>query len=265
MDGWLTGLAAGVQGAESGIEKALARKQKEQEDLRKQKLEKAQMGHLSAESGHLGAQTGFLQEQTKLLGPKTMAEIAKLYSESGKSGEKPLTESQAKAAAFQEQMKTAEDLMNEQVKKGYDPTAIRTKFTGILPSMFQSPKQQIYNKASEARAAKQGYFESGANVTPTEFARNVSLYSDTPGSSPELSEAKSRLRQSAMSGIGKATGRLSPDGSLSTVNQLISVPPISAPSSAQAAPPASTIKPGQVIVNGGNTWIKLPNGYFQEQ
>lgn len=123
---------------------------------------------------------------------------------------KPLTESQAKATAFQSQMIGAENNIKELEAKGFDPTSLKTQATlkvaGGALNPLVSPEAQQYKQAQEQWAESYLRFKTGAAATESEVKRNIETFFPKFGDKPEQIAQKAAARAQAEKDIGFAAG-----------------------------------------------------------
>jgi hypothetical protein len=123
---------------------------------------------------------------------------------------KPLTESQAKATAFQSQMIGAENNLKQLESKGFDPASLKTqsalKVAGGPLNALASPEAQQYKQAQEQWAESYLRFKTGAAATEGEVQRNIKTFFPQFGDRPEIIAQKAAARAQAEQDIGFAAG-----------------------------------------------------------
>lgn len=123
---------------------------------------------------------------------------------------KPLTESQAKATAFQSQMIGAENNLKALESAGFDPTSLKTqaalKVAGGTLNPLASPEAQQYKQAQEQWAESYLRFKTGAAATESEVKRNIETFFPKFGDRPEIIAQKAAARAQAEKDIGFAAG-----------------------------------------------------------
>jgi len=123
---------------------------------------------------------------------------------------KPLTESQAKATAFQSQMIGAENNLKQLEAKGFDPASLKTqsalKVAGGPLNALASPEAQQYKQAQEQWAESYLRFKTGAAATEGEVQRNIKTFFPQFGDRPEIIAQKAAARAQAEQDIGFAAG-----------------------------------------------------------
>jgi hypothetical protein len=123
---------------------------------------------------------------------------------------KPLTESQAKATAFQSQMIGAENNLKQLESKGFDPASLKTqsalKVAGGPLNALASPEAQQYKQAQEQWAESYLRFKTGAAATEGEVQRNIKTFFPQFGDRPEIITQKAAARAQAEQDIGFAAG-----------------------------------------------------------
>jgi hypothetical protein len=124
---------------------------------------------------------------------------------------KDLTEAQGKASAFQSQMVSANNIVNQLEAAGFDPTSLRNqtavKLAGgaanpVVPVTAQQYKQ-AQNQWSEAFLR----FKTGAAATEPEVVLNNRTFFPVFGDKPEQIAQKAAMREQAERDIGIAAGR----------------------------------------------------------
>jgi hypothetical protein len=123
---------------------------------------------------------------------------------------KPLTESQAKATAFQSQMIGAENNIKQLESKGFNPTSLQTqaalKVAGGPLNITASPETQQYKQAQEQWAEAYLRFKTGAAATEPEVQRNIKTFFPQFGDKPAQIAQKTAARTQAEQDIGFAAG-----------------------------------------------------------
>ena len=121
--------------------------------------------------------------------------------------EKPLTESQAKAAALASQMQAAEGALS---KAGIDPSKLgdqmQTRIAQGAGNFLVTPNAQMARQAQEQWAESYLRFKTGAASTEQEVIRNVRTFFPQPGDSPEVVRQKAVMRQQAAHDVRIAAG-----------------------------------------------------------
>ena len=123
---------------------------------------------------------------------------------------KPLTESQAKATAFQSQMIGAENNLKLLESKGFDPSSLKTqatlKLAGGPLNVLSAPEAQQYKQAQEQWAEAYLRFKTGAAATEGEVQRNIKTFFPQFGDKPTQVAQKADARRQAEQDIGFAAG-----------------------------------------------------------
>lgn len=123
---------------------------------------------------------------------------------------KPLTESQAKATAFQSQMIGAENNIKQLESKGFNPASLQSqaalKVAGSPLNIAASPETQQYKQAQEQWAEAYLRFKTGAAATESEVQRNIKTFFPQFGDKPEQIRQKAESRAQAEKDIGFAAG-----------------------------------------------------------
>jgi hypothetical protein len=123
--------------------------------------------------------------------------------------DKPLTESQAKAAVYKAQMDASE---KELATIPIDQTKLASQLdvgmaSGTWTNPAASPVAQRARQAQEQWAEVFLRFKTGAASTEAEVKRNVRTFFPQPGDSKEVIEQKARMRKQASHDIGMAAGK----------------------------------------------------------
>jgi hypothetical protein len=135
-------------------------------------------------------------------------------------GEKPLTESQAKATVFANQMITASRELDEIAKQGFTGTgraqqlatfAAGTKgipFTPAGPIAHMAAPQIAQKYVQAQRQWTEGFlrFQSGATITPAELEQGVATYFPQTGDGPQVIKQKEMMRRQAEQNMRAAAG-----------------------------------------------------------
>ena len=121
---------------------------------------------------------------------------------------KPLTESQAKAAVFESQMRGATDELA--LIPGYNPESgfsqAETAVAGGRGNMLISENAQRAKQAQSQWAESFLRFKTGAASTPAEVASNIATFFPQLGDKPETIAQKKRMRARAENDIAFASG-----------------------------------------------------------
>lgn len=121
---------------------------------------------------------------------------------------KPLTESQAKAAVFESQMRGATDELA--LIPGYDPNSgfsqAETAVAGGRGNMLISENAQRAKQAQSQWAESFLRFKTGAASTPAEVSSNIATFFPQLGDKPETIAQKKRMRERAENDIAFASG-----------------------------------------------------------
>ena len=148
------------------------------------------------------------QQEVGLSGAKLQLEREKAAQELAFG--KPLTESQAKATAFQSQMIGAENNIKQLESKGFNPTSLQTqaalKIAGGPLNIAASPETQQYKQAQEQWSEAYLRFKTGAAATESEVQRNIKTFFPQFGDKPEQIAQKAKARAQAEQDIGFAAG-----------------------------------------------------------
>lgn len=189
---------------------------------------------------------------------KTQAEISNLYAQAGKTKKEGLpTQSQFSAATFGTRASQAEDVFGELAKEGFDPTSKSAAIQRSLPGLLEGFKSENAKKQDQAERNFVNSIlrrESGAAISPDEFASAEKQYFPRVGDSPEVLKQKELNRKTvaaalqaegmpALSKIGAQMSGMRLGSSVPKQNKddfgEFNVPGIS---SANAAPPSKMIR-----------------------
>ena len=112
--------------------------------------------------------------------------------------DKPLTESQAKAAAFASQMLSAEQALGGAGTNGANlGDQVQTRIAQGAGNFVVSPEAQKARQAQEQWAEAFLRFKTGAAATEGEVLRNVRTYFPQPGDKAEVVAQKAEMRRQA--------------------------------------------------------------------
>lgn len=115
------------------------------------------------------------------------------------SGEKPLTENQAKTAQYASRMEEARGVFEALSAGGFDPTT-KTAFLGTYLNQFAPLAKLTPVEIQQYEAAKDNWIaavlrqESGATITPSEKVGARFQYFPRVGDAPEVVAQKAKLR-----------------------------------------------------------------------
>jgi len=122
-----------------------------------------------------------------------------------------VTDAQTNAASFgkraQRSHETLEKLFND---PNFDPTSYGTQIKSSLPKWLggaKDPKEQLLSSSKLGFVASVLRKESGAAVTPQEFAQYDKIYFPQPGDSPEVTAEKRAAREEFIGTLKGAAGR----------------------------------------------------------
>jgi hypothetical protein len=125
------------------------------------------------------------------------------------NADKPLTESQAKAAAFLDQMRSASTTLNG---VGLDSTKLSGQAQVAAARMpvanaFVSPKAQQAKQAQDQWSESFLRFKTGAAATREEVELNSKTFFPQPGDKPEVVKQKDEARKQAEHSVSIAAGK----------------------------------------------------------
>ena len=187
----------------------------------------------------------------KGLPPLSIAEYRELIAKAGRPlapprENKPLTESQAKAAVFRSQMQGASEELA--LIEGYDPNSgfsqVETAVAGGKGNLLVSENAQRAKQAQSQWAEAFLRFKTGAASTPAEIVLNVATFFPQIGDKPATIEQKKRMRARAEDDIEFASGNALAQRKTNVPN-----PPAQTPIYANAPG-----KPRLMSTDGGKTW-----------
>lgn len=118
--------------------------------------------------------------------------------------EKPLSEGQAKAVAFASRMLSSDKTLAELARKGASttlPGATRNSAVGDVVTALSPPEQQQLVQAKRDFVNAVLRRESGAVISPDEFANAERQYFPQIGDSRQVIEQKARNRRTAIEGM----------------------------------------------------------------
>lgn len=129
-----------------------------------------------------------------------------LGTDKGKNGGKPLTEGQSKANVFGSRMAESNAVLEEMLAKGVDQPglihraaqAVAGESGGTLTNFTQSDEQQQVEQAQRDFVNATLRRESGAAISPIEFANAKKQYFPQPGDGADVKERKARNRKLAI-------------------------------------------------------------------
>lgn len=120
---------------------------------------------------------------------------------------KPTAE-QSKAATFAKRMEQANEIFSKLEEGGFDRTSLSSGAQSLLPSAMQSGESQQYRQAEMNFVNAVLRRESGAAISPKEFASAEKQYFPRAGDSPEVVEQKRQNRNLSLEGIRAEAGNV---------------------------------------------------------
>ena len=159
-----------------------------------------------------------------------------------------LTESQSNAKMFSTRMQSNNDTLKSIEARGFDPTAFGTTVQSFLPNRFKTEDVQAYNAAKQNWIAATLRKESGAAISPKEYADANKQYFPQDGDAPAVVKQKQELRELAQSQMREAAGPgagSAPAGAAaaqSIQGQPAAEAPVAVNSAAEAPPTAKFIR-----------------------
>lgn len=118
----------------------------------------------------------------------------------------PFNEAQGRSATFADRMSASERNLREVEGQGTNAWGAFLERLGMPGNYLQSPEYQRYEQARRDFINAQLRRESGAVISPDEFANAEKQYFPRPGDSPAVIEQKRRNRQIALEGMARDSG-----------------------------------------------------------
>lgn len=118
----------------------------------------------------------------------------------------PFNEGQGRAATFADRMAASERNLRQVEGEGTSAWGALMERLGGVGNFLQSPEYQRYEQARRDFINAQLRRESGAVISPEEFANAEKQYFPRPGDSPAVIEQKRRNRQIALEGMARDAG-----------------------------------------------------------
>lgn len=121
----------------------------------------------------------------------------------GKTGDKPLTEGQAKAVAFASRMENSEKVIGDLASKGVNASVpgSRLPLVGDVISAAQPAERQMLDQAKRDFINSVLRRESGAVISDSEFSNAERQYFPQVGDSKQVIEQKKRNRRVSIDGM----------------------------------------------------------------
>lgn len=154
-----------------------------------------------------GARYGDTPEEISL----KRANAAKALAEAAKAGRdingpKEFKKEQYDAAGFAQRMKQAEDIFSGLENRGYDRSSRLEGLKSALPGVLQGNDTKVQDQAERNFVNAVLRRESGAAISPEEFANAQAQYFPRAGDPAEVLANKKANRQQAAQAIGAAAG-----------------------------------------------------------
>lgn len=111
------------------------------------------------------------------------------------------------AANFARRVELAEDTFSKLAEGGYDPTSKGSWLGGKLPEMFKSNEAKLQQQGERNFVNAVLRRESGAAISPSEFASAEAQYFPRVGDTPEVIEQKRLNRQIAKDSLTAEAGQ----------------------------------------------------------
>lgn len=141
------------------------------------------------------------------LTPKDKAELNFKYATLNKEkAEKQPTAAQFAAGQYAKRIEQANSVIDDLEQKGYSRAGTLEGLKSYLPSMFQSAELQKQQQAERNFVNAILRKESGAAISPTEFASAEQQYFPRSGDAPEVLAQKKQNREQALAGLATEGG-----------------------------------------------------------
>lgn len=134
----------------------------------------------------------------------------KMVADKKAEQEKPATAAKFLAAGFGKRIEAANALMDNLKDKGYDAASAGSGFKRAMPesilgipvgNAMKSSEDQMQQQAEQNFVTAVLRKESGAAISPTEFAQAEKMYFPRPGDAPAVLEQKRMSRQQALENL----------------------------------------------------------------
>lgn len=134
----------------------------------------------------------------------------KMIADEKAKQEKPATAAKFLAAGFGKRIEAANTLMDQLKEQGYNAASAGSGFKRAMPesilgipvgNAMKSDKDQMQQQAEQNFVTAVLRKESGAAISPTEFAQAEKMYFPRPGDSPAVLEQKRMSRQQALENL----------------------------------------------------------------
>jgi len=110
------------------------------------------------------------------------------------------------SALYATRAKQSDEQLKKMLQTGYDPTSIKTSLGGLLPEAAKSGDIKQFENVKRNFVAAVLRKESGAAISPSEFAEADKLYFPQAGDTPEVLQQKAQARASAIGGLELSAG-----------------------------------------------------------
>lgn len=148
---------------------------------------------------------GMQGEKPILLNPRTGQMTEGTLPGGGPLTSTNQTEGQANAKLYAQRMEEADKQLNE-LDKSVDLSSIGSGIEGKLPNIAKSGNIQMFEQSKRNFLNAVLRRESGAVISPTEFAEGNKQYFTVMGDTPKVKQQKALNRQTAIAGIRNAGG-----------------------------------------------------------
>ena len=140
-----------------------------------------------------------------LFNPKTGQMSTGTLPGSGPLVSQTQTEGQANSRLYAQRMEESNKQL-EQLSATTNLASVRSGIEGKMPNIAKSPNIQLYEQAKRNFLNAVLRRESGAVISPTEFAEGNKQYFEVMGDSPAVKKQKAINRQTAIEGLRNAAG-----------------------------------------------------------
>lgn len=208
LAGGSAGGAAGAKAGAAGLD-VYSAQDKEKAAKEKEKAEKVALASKELKQEQKDA-AKFAFEKSKFAQEHSQKalELSVRQAEAIAKNEKPKppTADQALSARFARRMEQAENIINKLAASGYDRTSLMGAVGSFVPSAIAPSASQEQEQAERNFINAILRDESGAAISPTEFASAEKQYFPRAGDSPQVIENKKANRQQAILGLQGEAG-----------------------------------------------------------
>lgn len=165
-----------------------------------EQYKQAQIDWLKSRSGESAARTGLVEQKTKgLLQPKTTGTVA---GEGKPEKEPKIAGGTFTAGTFAQRVEDANKQL-ENLQSKMDTSSLKTAIESskYVPQIAKSENVKLLEQAKRNFVNAVLRKESGAAISPSEFASAEAQYFDAPGDTEAVKEQKKRNREVALAGL----------------------------------------------------------------